>query len=405
MSSELIIPLDIIEVIIYNLAQIDDPKRTSLWACARTCRHLLHVCRRYIFWAIELSDDDLSLPHKESPSGIQKLLESTPEIATYTRSMHFRISGSTHPNLENFGDLSRILNNFTLIQVLYVKSELEAPAMADWNVIPECLREVIVNLMKVPTLLTVSLSGISNFPVETLAHCINMRSLLIKFVTPANNAISTPSNTRPITLREYGGPMKSGGAMKKLISLKGANGQPVFDFQYVDHCTAYSQDMEDVEAVQWILQRSTRMTYFGLTVLEPSNFSHFSETLFRAPGTLTRIFFRCIASLNSQSPLNGLPGQLDDIRQQPNVLEEVGMNFRHSYPLEPNNEWNELDNTLNGSGWPSLKIVSIHITIASMVGNIIEGWVPQFPGLSANENITLEIFVNDIKIPTSVARE
>ena len=81
------------------------------------------------------------------------------------------------------------------------------------------------------------------------------------------------------------------------------------------------------------------------------------------------------------------------------------MNFRHGDPLEPNNEWNELDNTLNGSGWPSLKIVSIQITIASMVGSIIEGWVPQFPDLSANEKITLEIFVNDIKIPTSVAKE
>ncbi|KAF9478852.1 hypothetical protein BDN70DRAFT_879445 [Pholiota conissans] len=404
MSGELSIPLDIIEVIIDNLATIDDLSHTSLWACARACRYLLHRCRRHIFSSIALDANHSYLTRqrrKHSPHQIIKLLNRAPEIAIYVRKVNFGVCHSRSDSLPKYQELSEILRRFTQVQHLTIESNCRS--FVGWNEVANCLQDALFDMLHLPNLTYLSLCSLHEFPISNLTHCSNLRALFVEDVTPASYTLP-PTSIQSIALIEYSGGPGSSVFTDNIIKMTDFKNRPLFDFRDLSKYVAQCNCIEDVEIIRQILKTTTQLQHIDLHVKYPCNYGQFSEVLFQSPKSLRKMIIRRCLHDRHSDPLNDLPHQLIVMRDRPNILEEleIYVHINVDVELAPNNQWNELDKVFNPPGWSCLKIASINIftgiywkvTLRKLV------WTPQLPILLASKNIAYELFVNNIKTNT-----
>ncbi|KAF8182075.1 hypothetical protein BJ912DRAFT_979015 [Pholiota molesta] len=414
------IPLDVIETIIDILVTLDDHGLSSVRTCSLTCRSFLHFCRKHIFASVSLDIGKTyaSIPHPTSAQ-FQKLLITAPEIAKYVRKLSFGV-----PPYQSWGgffnvvNLAEVLMKFDQVQQLTIGSINTFEAI-NWSKLPFCLQDAVFHLLDLPTIDYLILIRISHFRVSDLTRCSNLRRLRVEFFKdPVLDQISPTLHPRSVVLEEYSMGWQSCEAMEKVIALEWPNGQPVFDFRQLKKYSApYELRWGDtaIELTRGILKQTDQLASICLQCCVANlSESGFSDTIRHSLGSLRRIDLHCFLLNDTWCHLIGFPDQLKMMRKWPNILEELGIHIRpqtYTSLLKGTEEqWGfELDESLNDSGWSSLKKVSITIgVLESLVLESSSGTnfdsafrevhQTQFPFLSSNKAITFNfniVYITD----------
>jgi hypothetical protein len=439
------IPLDVIETIIDVLVTLDDHGLSSVRTCSLTCRSFLHFCRKHIFASISLDIGKTyaSIPYPTSAS-FQKLLITAPEIAKYVRKLSFGV-----PPYQSWGgffnvvNLAEVLMKFDQVQQLTIGSINTFEAI-NWSKLPFCLQDAVFHLLDLPTIEHLILIRISHFRVSDLTRCSNLRRLRVEFFKdPVLDQIPPTLHPRSVVLEEYSMGWQSCEAMEKVIALEWPNGQPVFDFRQLKKYSApYELRWGDtaIELTREILKKTDQLASICLQCTLSSQYlktqknhlliykltsllgcvanlseSGFSDTIRHSLGSLKRIDLHCFLLNDTWCHLIGFPDQLKMMRKWPNILEELGIHIRPqtytSLLKGTEEEWGfELDESLNDSGWSSLKKVSITVgVLESLVlmsprgstkfdSAFREVHQTQFPFLSSNKAITFDfniVYITD----------
>ena len=225
------LPLELVERIIDDVAEYDDnhfPKFPSIKACALACHSLLPLCRKYIFATVILN---AQFSPFTSDYLNHRLLES-PHLAVYIRELVYHINKKEFVT-ERFLWLIPMFKKLVKLQKLRISySDRLEDGRLDWMSSPE--RKVLLPLLHLPTLTSISLSSIRNFPLSDLTSCVNLKKLWIQSLecsTP--NAVGkfleafspTPVMLERLTIE--GGSVKF---VQQLCHARRPDGKPIIDF-------------------------------------------------------------------------------------------------------------------------------------------------------------------------------
>ncbi|KAF8968097.1 hypothetical protein BDZ97DRAFT_1800857 [Flammula alnicola] len=153
------IPLDVVGVI-FDILAYDDENFISLKACSLTCQAFLPLCRKYIFASINI-DDRADMLWK---------LTTTLEIADCVRELHFGIRNGDTWHLIDLPDILKRLTRMSSLTLFYCNA-----GNLDWKSIPTQMENSLLCLLHLPTLTSLKLCSIENFPISALMLCTHLR--------------------------------------------------------------------------------------------------------------------------------------------------------------------------------------------------------------------------------------
>ena len=170
-----VLPFEIITVII-DIAG-EDKDIGLLKELALVSHSFLQICSKHIFATVELRDyvDVPSDQFSSSKKGFIKLLISRPDVVRYIRKLTYRVSRA-----QICRDYDHLLSSI-LLHLLPSFSSLNYLAISassvNWNNLDTSLTSAFLRLMHLPTINHIHLSYIGNFPLLSLAPCVNLRLL------------------------------------------------------------------------------------------------------------------------------------------------------------------------------------------------------------------------------------
>ena len=174
------LPLELVERIIDDVAEYDDnhiDKFSSIKACALVCHYFLPLCRKYIFASVILNTAQrLSPPTSDD---LNHLLSNSPHLAVYIRKLDYNVDKEEFV-AERFIWLLPMFKKLIKLQKLSIISMRSGSGKLDWMSSSE--RNVLLPLLHLPTLTSISLSSIRNFPFADLANCVNLKKLRIQYL-------------------------------------------------------------------------------------------------------------------------------------------------------------------------------------------------------------------------------
>ena len=182
------LPLEVLERIIDDVAAHYD-RFSSIKACALVCHSFLPSCRKRIFANVILNAQYASSPTSDV---LNHLLSNSPHLAVYIRNLAYYINEMEFVT-EIFLwllPMFKKLVNLQKLSITYLHSR-----KLDWMSLST--RKVLLALLHLPTLTSISLSTIRNFPVADLASCVNLKKLRIH---SSSLECSIPSRT-PVVVR------------------------------------------------------------------------------------------------------------------------------------------------------------------------------------------------------------
>ena len=225
-----ILPLELVERIIDDVAEYDDNKFSSIKACALVCHCFLPLCRKYIFATVILT---IRLEHRHTPTSdkLNHLLSNSPYLAVYIRKLHYRFDEMEFV-AERFPWLSPMFEKLVELQYLSITYWGSRSEELDW--MSSSGRKALLSLLHLPKLTSISLSSIWNFPLADLASCVNLKKLQIQSLecsTPDgvgnfSEALSpSPVMLEWLTIDE--GNVKP---VQQLCHARRPDGKPIIDF-------------------------------------------------------------------------------------------------------------------------------------------------------------------------------
>ncbi|KAF8956300.1 hypothetical protein BDZ97DRAFT_1925610 [Flammula alnicola] len=357
-----VIPLDVVGVI-FNILARDDKELISLKGCSLTCKAFLFLCRRHIFASIKINDL-YTLVRKRQPSPrtnmLRKLLTTAPHIADYIHELHFGVSND---DLEFFIGLPEILKRLTSLRALILSHY--GAVQLDWKRMTPLLEDALLCLLNLPTLTSLKLRDIKNFPASALIPCTQLRHLALVEVDflDAVKIDDNPPALLPVgpillegcTLRGS----STAAAVKKILEAKRSDGRYIFDFE---HLSEFSADWAVDNMAQNVMRRNHYLTTIHLSVVDDASFSGFARAVAPSINTLKKLILDTSINNEAEDPLFGLCDELEEMGGE-NVLED--MTIRVHVPsgryCTTGDEWGKLDNVLGKSGWSALKRVSLDI--------------------------------------------
>lgn len=261
-----ILPPEISEEIISILAQ-DDPSFSSTKACALVCHRFHYLCRKHIFASIALNDRyaQPSPPFigitKTTTPKLQKLLDTSPEIADYIRNLTYNISS------DDFEDdlLVRTFRKITRLEYLCVSHYNRR--RLQWHNNP--LRLVMLHLLHLPALIHFKLFAVDNFIISDLAPCINLEHFEFDHLTVFDANETVASNLPPetsIRIRYLSAGRRSAVAIMKMCVAHRADGKPLFDFSCLNELSIKVHRSDDVQVSLDLLRRCKQLTRFGVDI-------------------------------------------------------------------------------------------------------------------------------------------
>ena len=177
----ILVPLEVVEQIIDIVGaktqgyydQFED--FPSLQACALVCHSFLALCRKHIFASVNLNrrrpistSDDLN-----------RLLSNSPHLAVYIRKLDYEFNENEFlpERLPWLSSMFKKLVKLQQLKIGYYSSSWRTSGRLDWMSSSE--RNILLPLLHLPTLTSISLSEIQNFPLADLAGCVNLKRLRI----------------------------------------------------------------------------------------------------------------------------------------------------------------------------------------------------------------------------------
>ena len=224
------LPLEVVERIIDNVAVYnDDP--SSIKACALVCHSFLPVCRKHIFASVTLTTRQHSSPAGTRPSSdnFNRLLSNSPHLAVYIRKLDYHVTKKEFLS-RRYLWLLPMFKKLVKLQKLRIGYYVSGGLRLDWML--SSVRKVLVPLLHFPTLTSVKLSSIKNFPLADLAACVNLKKLNILNLE-WSNGVGKILDALPATPALLEWLVIDDSNLKPLQQLRNArrpDGKPIIDF-------------------------------------------------------------------------------------------------------------------------------------------------------------------------------
>ena len=230
------LPLELVEQIIDDVADNDIDKFSTIKACALVCHCFLPLCRKYIFASVILHTRwEGRIP---TSANLNHLLSNSPHLAVFIRELDYRIDEREFV-AEKFAWLLPMFKKLVKLQKLSIRYSPSGPhsvfgRMLDWMSSSE--RKVLLPLLHLPTLTSISLSSIWNFPLADFASRVNLKKLRIRSLEcSTSNSVGkflealspTPG---PVMLERLTIDAGSVKAVQQLCLARRPDGKPIIDF-------------------------------------------------------------------------------------------------------------------------------------------------------------------------------
>ena len=223
------LPLEVVERIIDDVAEYDNHINdlSSIKAFALVCHCFLPLCRKYIFASVIL---DIRRPSSTSDN-LNRLLSNSPHLAVYIRKLDYNVDEEEFV-AERFTWLVPMFKKLVKLRKLSISYMYYRFGKIDWMSSSE--RQVLLPLLHFPTLTSISLSSIRNFPLADLASCVNLKKLRIQdleCLTPNDVGIfSEALPPAPLTLERLTIDEGIVEPDQQLCHARRPDGKPIFDF-------------------------------------------------------------------------------------------------------------------------------------------------------------------------------
>ena len=357
-----VLPLDVVALIIDIVEENNDIKLLKELALVSHSFH--QICIKHLFANINLHDAVPNCHLVSSKKGFVQLLKSRPHLVTYIRKLTYEASRNNDDHL-----LAPILSNF-----LPTTSRLNCLAINAtnfrWDQLDSSLTSAFLHLMSLPTMNHIDLSNIVNFPLSSITSSVNLLRLdilcLTHFVSlvDEDNFFKTVQPEMIPKIREF---HTSGSCLqtKKLLDVKGQDGQPVFNFMDLRQLSISFVYFEDKRNIQCLLEKAKLLERLRLSVEN----GRLSLVGVLSTSTPTLKVLDLTVSLYQYHygvpPLAGLCEELEAMAGH-NTLEalffEVRVDALCALDFVGSNI-QKVENVLVKSGWSALRQVSFKLTV------------------------------------------
>ncbi|KAF8805819.1 hypothetical protein BYT27DRAFT_7191978 [Phlegmacium glaucopus] len=360
------LPLEVIGEIIDQVATEDDSKLSSTKACALVCHSILPLCRNHIFASMTLGARQAGYTTKD----LNYLLSKSPHLAVYIRNLVYYVEKRDILIQRSSSTLKKLVK----LQTLNICYSVSMPdRKLDW--MSPLIREALLPLFHLPTLTSISLFAIQNFPLTDLARCVNLKKLQVAFIECSTDVggFLEALPTTPVMLEEFTIQRRNVNCVQQLCHARRPDGKPIIDFSSLKKIVAKVARLDSMKEL-FGLCRNLREVDLSVRDIGGDNHSSTSSLagLFAMlrPSLPTlkdiRIETRIDADQGYDDPLSGLCHELEKLAGQ-NMFETIKLVIwvDASCDCKRGDEWGELDNILMRSpeDWPALKEVSLLIGV------------------------------------------
>ena len=372
------LPLEVLERIIDDI--VPDPlceyglynSLKPVKACALVCHSFLPLCRKIIFAFVALNEPGRS-------DNFDRLLSNSPHLAMYIRKLNYRVEeGEFGPERSPW--LSSMFKKLVKLQKLRISYIPPYWGKLDWMALSG--RMVLLPLLHLPTLTSICLETIFNFPLADLAGCVNLKQLEVQYLDFSNGVgkfleVLPPTQVMLERLRTIVD-QRGFETVQRLCDARRPDGKPIIDFSSLREITAEVELLDSMKDFFGMCRNLHKIDLFSMS-LPYYFFIHFillllivdyySESTSSLKGlfamlkpslpTLVTIVIKYCIDDDENGPLGGLCHELEKMAGQ-NMVETIELVIW--VPLSCDcTRWGELDDVLMGSpgGWPALRKVSL----------------------------------------------
>ena len=388
------LPLEVLEQIIDDVAadpEYDDSlyiSSGSIKACALVCHSFLPLCRKYIFAYVVLNEPGGCFKFSSPTSDdLDHLLSDSPHLAVYIRKLDYQVrvvEREFDPKRSPW--LSFMFKKLVKLQKLSITYFPTAGReKLNWMALSE--RMVLLPLLHLPTLTSIGLERIGNFPLADLAGCVNLKKLEVHSLECSNDAgkfleVLPPTPAMLEQLEIY---LRSNKIVQRLCDARRPDGKPIIDFTSLRKIKAEVVRLDSIMELFGMCRNLYKINLISMSLphyffihlilllVSPAVYPHRSESTSSLKGlftmlkpslpTLVDIDIECdIYNDDNETDdtlLAGLCHELEKMAGQ-NVVETIKLLIL-VYPGCDCTRWGELDDVLMGSpeGWPALRKVSL----------------------------------------------
>ncbi|KAF8810935.1 hypothetical protein BYT27DRAFT_7336459 [Phlegmacium glaucopus] len=360
------LPLEVIEMIVDTVATEDDSRFSSIKACALVCHSILPLCRKHIFASVTLNPRE---PPFHTIDRLNYLLSKSPHIAVYIRKLVYHVKSTERC-------LSLMSKKLVKLQTLSICYTVTRPGgHLDW--MSPHTRKVLLPLLHLPTLTSISLYGIRDFPLADLAGCVNLKKLQIGFLECSTDVggFLEVLPTTPVMLEQLMIDKRSVSPVQQLCHARRPNGKPIIDFSSLKKIVAEVGQLDSMKEL-FGLCRNLREVDLCVRHIssraDPSSLEGLFVMLRPSLPTLRDIRVEHHINNDQDDPFSGLCHELKKMVGQ-NTVETIKLgilwgDLHRDYKRgldKWSDKWSELDDVLMRSpaDWPALKEVSLSIDV------------------------------------------
>ena len=266
------LPLELVERIIDDVAKYDDNRDpignfSSIKACALVCHCFLPLCRKYIFASVIIKPARHLIP--PISDSLNRLLSNSPHLAVYIRKLDYFVDEEEFV-AERIPWLLPMFKKLVKLQKLSITSCGCMPEKLDW--MSSSARKVLLPLLRLPTLTSISLSSIRNFPLADLASCVNLKKLRILFlqwnsrtnsVGKFSEALSpTPVMLERLTIEDAGNFIP----VQQLCLAQRPDGKPIIDFSSLKKIKSTSVELRSLSELFGMCRNLQRINLYSMSL-------------------------------------------------------------------------------------------------------------------------------------------
>jgi hypothetical protein len=244
-------------------------------AFSLTCQSFLPLCRKHIFFLVHVIITNTGMRYAHRSEEFGYLLRDTPVIARSIRRLKIRLD-IVHPQptvLYFPGYIPRLLTR--LQSLVLVNEQREDPwYIKNWNSIPPLIQHSLLSLMHLPTLNSLDLIWIDNFPISSLAACTNIKHLSAQRlnITGENDDTAFSLSHKPMQLQSFEISLRYPEQLR-LLAARCLDGRPVLDFTGLEKIIVRSPkaEMDPVVPIQDVFKQTQQLTDIHLSGNEVLN--------------------------------------------------------------------------------------------------------------------------------------
>lgn len=364
------IPLDVIELIMEELAKDDDME--ALKSCSLACRSFRSICQQHIFASIKF---DFSKPPFENPlaSRFRRLADRKPSIARYVRILQYiEVVDSKRE--------AAVLRRFSHVKFFTLAFDVEDPSPLnpdpppqDWNRTTVSLQTSFCSFIQANNITRLYLCNIENFPKSLLLYIPALSILSIYRVTVADSPppftfIGKQMPPRVSILNAQLG--EDLPTVRDLLGSGFAESSSMVDIRHLKQFIARTDDQPAaMEIIGQILKATESIEKLMLSGNYPELNCVGNIASALSPSSLQTLKMIGLSPLLESSdadPYLNLTKELEEISGR-NVLEElvfdIAIDTDRDYTPDPG-QWAQLDVALSmADGFPLLRHVRVTTTL------------------------------------------